>query len=434
MYHLEIGIITLIIFLTVADGAYSAAMETEIRNQTVYSSGYDPISRPAEVTHVKIGLNVLAIDELDIKGQKLSVAGWLTLEWQDDRLQWNKTEKNDIEYMFTKPKDIWKPELIVDNSLRDLGALQGGSLMLRVLHTGHVEWTLPQILTTSCQVDITYYPYDEQKCAIEIVSWGFRIDELSLDHLFEEVNLEDFVQHGEWMIVGTALEDMNLTEHLPDGSVVIYPQVDFWLHLRRRTQFYNLNVMMPVILTSILATLVFMVPVESGEKVSFVLTVFLSLAVLLTIVSDSLPPTSITVSVLGVYLGVVMVMAAFGVFLTVLILLIHHRPGNPGSSCVLVKITRICARVLCMEFPRGDEQEDAQSNMVSPLKDTKEANGGSRVNITQTRETSQISSIDVEVTWVRMAEILDRTIFILFLTLTLLINIIFVAVLAYSSG
>ena len=67
----------------------------------------------------------------------------------------------------------------------------------------------------------------------------------------------------------------------------------------RRTQFYNLNVMMPIVLTSLLVVLVFIVPVESGEKVSYVLTVFLSLAVLLTIVADSLPSTSITTSILG---------------------------------------------------------------------------------------------------------------------------------------
>jgi hypothetical protein len=48
-----------------------------------------------------------------------------------------------------------------------------------------------------------------------------------------------------------------------------------------------------------MVALVFIVPVDSGEKVSYVLTVFLSLAVLLTIVTDSLPPTSITLSVLG---------------------------------------------------------------------------------------------------------------------------------------
>jgi len=57
--------------------------------------------------------------------------------------------------------------------------------------------------------------------------------------------------------------------------------------------------MMPIVLTSLLVVLVFIVPVESGEKVSYVLTVFLSLAVLLTIVADSLPSTSITTSILG---------------------------------------------------------------------------------------------------------------------------------------
>jgi hypothetical protein len=42
------------------------------------------------------------------------------------------------------------------------------------------------------QVDITYYPYDTQKCAVELLSWSYTIDEVILDHLFEEVNLEDF--------------------------------------------------------------------------------------------------------------------------------------------------------------------------------------------------------------------------------------------------
>jgi hypothetical protein len=41
-------------------------------------------------------------------------------------------------------------------------------------------------------VDITYYPYDTQKCAVELLSWSYTIDEVILDHLFEEVNLEDF--------------------------------------------------------------------------------------------------------------------------------------------------------------------------------------------------------------------------------------------------
>ena len=69
----------------------------------------------------------------------------------------------------------------------------------------------------------------------------------------------------------------------------------------RRSSFYNLNVMIPTICTSLLVVLVFVVPEESGEKLSYVLTVFLSIAVILTLVADSMPPTSITVSVLGTY-------------------------------------------------------------------------------------------------------------------------------------
>lgn len=57
--------------------------------------------------------------------------------------------------------------------------------------------------------------------------------------------------------------------------------------------------MLPIILSSILVTLVFLVPVESGEKLSYILTVLLTIAVFLTIIGDTLPAISLTTSVLG---------------------------------------------------------------------------------------------------------------------------------------
>lgn len=67
----------------------------------------------------------------------------------------------------------------------------------------------------------------------------------------------------------------------------------------RKADFYSMNVMMPIVLVSVMVVFVFLVPAESGEKITYVLTVFLSLAVLLTIVMDSLPRTSKSISVLG---------------------------------------------------------------------------------------------------------------------------------------
>ena len=57
--------------------AYSAAKETEIRSETVLAASYDPVSRPKSQTHVKAGLNVLAIDEL------VSFSSHKTVMWSE---------------------------------------------------------------------------------------------------------------------------------------------------------------------------------------------------------------------------------------------------------------------------------------------------------------------------------------------------------------
>lgn len=44
--------------------------------------------------------------------------------------------------------------------------------------------------------------------------------------------------HGEWVIYRTEIKDRNLTEHLPDGSVRIYPQLDFWMYVGKKIKFY----------------------------------------------------------------------------------------------------------------------------------------------------------------------------------------------------
>jgi hypothetical protein len=38
--------------------------------------------------------------------------------------------------------------------------------------TGEVEWELPRIFVTHCSVDVQYFPFDTQKCIVEIISWA----------------------------------------------------------------------------------------------------------------------------------------------------------------------------------------------------------------------------------------------------------------------
>ncbi|KAL8596823.1 hypothetical protein ACOMHN_027152 [Nucella lapillus] len=79
---------------------------------------------------------------------------------------------------------------------------------------------------------------------------------------------------------------------------------------------------LPILLLSLLNCLVFLLPVESGEKMTVSVTIFLSFAVFLSLIDSSLPPNSDSVCLFSVYLAVQMflgvcsiVMAACTVFI-----------------------------------------------------------------------------------------------------------------------
>ena len=56
---------------------------------------------------------------------------------------------------------------------------------------------------------------------------------------------------------------------------------------------------------ALLGPLVFVLPVESGEKIGFALTILLSLSVVLTILSDHIPPISTQTCLLSKYMVLV---------------------------------------------------------------------------------------------------------------------------------
>ncbi|XP_052814410.1 neuronal acetylcholine receptor subunit alpha-3-like isoform X2 [Mya arenaria] len=408
------------------EGVYSAAQETAIRTAKL-DTNYDPVSRPADTTEVKIGLNVLAIDELDLKSQKLTLAGWLTMEWEDSRLAYTKASYDDIESAFAQPSKIWKPEVVIDNSLEDLGVVTDSSLLLRFDYLGLVEWEPPRAFNVHCEVDITYYPYDVQGCSLKIVGWGYTASEVNLVLPSTPINLEDFETHGEWVVLRSEATTSSIVEILDSGATRTFPVLEYKLIIRRRTDFYNLNVMMPVIVTSLLVALTFIVPFESGEKLSYVLTVFLALAVLLTITSDALPPTSITVSVLGLYLGVITVLAAVGILLTVLLQLMYHTEGRPKLTgvhgCVLA-VTRFAARVVC-----STKQELLTSRVrtqkVVPLSQTDLKKASPAKNDEETMSLGRDTDL-ADISWSEIAIIWDRFLFVIFMAVTVIMNISFI--------
>ncbi|KAJ8319146.1 LOW QUALITY PROTEIN: hypothetical protein KUTeg_004237 [Tegillarca granosa] len=246
--------------------------ERLIRRQILQLSEYDRLTRPEETTVVKVALNLLTINYIDIKTQKLSCTGWLTV--------------------------IWYPELFIDNSLADVHILNDDNLQCRVTHKGSVFWEIPRIFVTHCEIDITYFPYDSQSCVIEVTSWAYSTKAQILKHLRTQVNTKELVQNGEWTYKFSHLSSKNITEEQVDGTSFSLSQLDFVIVLERRPLHYVTTIILPTVIITYLSVIVFILPTQSGEKSSYTLTVFLALAVLLTFIQDLMPPTALHVSYL----------------------------------------------------------------------------------------------------------------------------------------
>ncbi|KAJ8318133.1 hypothetical protein KUTeg_003224 [Tegillarca granosa] len=192
----------LVIQVCYVAGVWSSGDEKFIRETIFSKTNYDYLTRPMEVTNVSVALNLLAINTLhpldtstdlkDIKTQHLSCTGWLSMEWIDSRLTWNMTSGTESKYVFAKNKEIWFPEIFVDNSLADVNVINNDDLLYKVRFDGSVVWEIPRIFTTYCEVDITYFPFDTQTCTIELTSWAYNTNQVILNHFHDHINTEDF--------------------------------------------------------------------------------------------------------------------------------------------------------------------------------------------------------------------------------------------------
>ncbi|CAG5128833.1 unnamed protein product [Candidula unifasciata] len=331
----------------------AAHYDDEKALRTALLDNYEPAIRPDRKVTVTVSLSLLSVNVLDVPLQRLSVSGWLSFTWHDPRLSWDPVSFGNITDIFDTELVFWRPEIIVDNSVNNLGILESDKLLIRATSQGNMTWEPPGIFETHCDVDVTFYPFDAQVCVVEVTSWAQTMQQIDLYASSSKIDLADYEESGEWDVLGSWTDRRLLT----DGADT-HSEVTFSIKLLRKPMYYVTTILIPVMVTSILCIVVFLLPAESGEKVGYSLTILLTYTVMLTLVASYMPPTSKHTSVLSVYLTIILFIGVFTTLITVVVLHLHHRSRKKLVPTWLHFLVRTCMLPLTSWRPRHLSDND----------------------------------------------------------------------------
>lgn len=324
----------LVFFLVFLDGCLSATISDVENLYTSLLTNYNKYVRPLATTDSPVFVNgtfnLVGLKEFDEVNGKFSLIGFFTFTWIDARLAWTPSSHNSIYTMTLPETKVWVPNLMIGNPYDKIETLGKGILPVTYVYNGVAYWSPGDVISSGCEVDVTYYPFDTQFCNVMFMCWGYTPSEVVTVAQTPEIQTAYFSEHGTWDIV-----EKELKTHL--DSTMSYISVD--IKMKRRPAFAVINIVLPMVFMVILNLLVFILPVDSGERVSYSITVLLAIAVFLTLVGDNLPKTSTPTALLSYFLLGDLILSSVICLIVILGLTFHHK--NESETPVPNRVARI---------------------------------------------------------------------------------------------
>lgn len=200
-----------------------------------------------------------------------------------------------------------------------------------VFASGLVYWLPPAIYKSSCKIQVKHFPFDRQNCTLKFRSWTYDYTEIDLVLRARMATMDDFTPSGEWDIL--ALPGRRTV----NPSDPTYVDITYDFLIQRKPLFYTINLLIPCVLITALAILVFYLPSDSGEKITLCVSVLLALTVFLLLISKIVPPTSLDVPLIGKYLTFTLVLVTFSIVTSVCVLNLHHRAPSTHTMPLWVR-------------------------------------------------------------------------------------------------
>ncbi|XP_036366077.1 acetylcholine receptor subunit beta-type acr-2-like [Octopus sinensis] len=278
-----------------------------------------------------MGLHTLY--DLDFVNNLLKARYFFTNHWYDERLVWNPLEHNNITSLYMPKNKVWMPAIIMCNSMKESDD-EDKFPEVKIYYNGVVEkWSLT-LLHSHCQVNAYAYPFDEHICEIGMCIALHALQHTQIKKLtFYHIN---HTQNHKWNVnIRGEREVLELSFSYAVASI----------HLQRKLTIGIIAMLIPTIMMTLLTVFVFLLPPESGEKVSLATTVFLSNVLYLIQFENKTPANSKYPSLLMLYLMLLSLMSGITTLGSVVVskLYVIQSSNEPKLSSPCKKKNKFCS-------------------------------------------------------------------------------------------
>ncbi|KAG3262375.1 neuronal acetylcholine receptor subunit beta-4 isoform X2 [Ictidomys tridecemlineatus] len=302
----------------------------DLLNKTRYNNLIRPATSSSQLISIQLQLSLAQLISVNEREQIMTTNVWLKQEWTDYRLAWNSSRYEGVNILRIPAKRIWLPDIVLYNNADGTYEVSVYTNVV-VRSNGSILWLPPAIYKSACKIEVKHFPFDQQNCTLKFRSWTYDHTEIDMVLKSPTASIDDFTPSGEWDIV--ALPGRR-TVNPQDPS---YVDVTYDFIIKRKPLFYTINLIIPCVLITSLAILVFYLPSDCGEKMTLCISVLLALTFFLLLISKIVPPTSLDVPLIGKYLMFTMVLVTFSIVTTVCVLNVHHRSPSTHTMAPWVK-------------------------------------------------------------------------------------------------
>ncbi|XP_031617172.1 acetylcholine receptor subunit alpha-type acr-16-like [Contarinia nasturtii] len=238
---------------------------------------YDKFARPTQhynTTKVTLDMKIKHVD-FDEKTSIFTVYSWFFMDWNDEKLKWNKTQYGNLSKLALAQHEVWQPDITLYNSVSPQNDFFGQANFV-VESNGKVVWIPPATFKVLCDSNLRDWPFDTHQCTLAFGSWMY--DGHEIDIVQKETNdshLELYVENTEWEITNVQLVRSETVYSVSESHVdmdvpsvdIPYVEIRYYIAISRRSSIYHSVIIAPAFIVILLTLLTFWLPAQYGEKI-----------------------------------------------------------------------------------------------------------------------------------------------------------------------